>query len=162
VKNSKLSLYPLLASLFGIGYIPFMPGTFGSLAAFGLYLLLPAALFVGGGYYLLLAGLLLVALLGVPICRKAEYSLGEDAGSIVLDELCGYFVAVLFLPQSWMVGLYAFVLFRVFDIAKPFPIYRSQSIPKGWGVMIDDLLAGLYANILLQILIRIYPRFFGL
>lgn len=78
----------------------------------------------------------------------------------MLDELIGYFVATLFLPHNWLVGLYAFILFRVFDIAKPFPIYRSQKLRNGWGVVIDDVLAGIYANVLLQILILIYPKFF--
>lgn len=152
----------MLASLFGIGFVPFMPGTFGSLAAFGVYLLIPAPLYFGSGHFLMLTAVLLLSLIAVKISHNAEKVLGEDAGSIVIDELCGYFVATLFLPHNWLIGLYAFILFRVFDIAKPFPIYRSQSIPKGWGVVIDDLLAGLYANLLIQVLIRIYPSFFGL
>jgi phosphatidylglycerophosphatase A len=80
----------------------------------------------------------------------------------VIDEVCGYFVAVMFLPKSLLIGVYAFVLFRVFDIAKPFPISRSQNLPKGWGVVVDDILAGFYANVLTQIIIKIYPKFFGL
>ena len=162
MKNSKLKLAPILASLFGIGYIPFAPGTMGSLAALGIYLLLPSGLYMGTARYLMLSFLMALSLVAVYICKKAEHYLGEDAGSIVIDELCGFFVATLFLPYSLMIGLYAFVLFRVFDIAKPFPIYRSQRIPNGWGVVLDDVLAGIYANILLQILIHIYPRFFGL
>jgi len=71
-------------------------------------------------------------------------------------------VATLFLPQSWLIGLYALVLFRVFDIAKPFPVNRAQKLPAGWGVVMDDLLAGVYANLSLRLLILIYPSFFGL
>jgi len=161
VKTEKLSFSTLLASLFGIGFIPFMPGTFGSLAAFGIYMLIPAS-FWFYGQYILMGLLLVLSLAAVFISRAAEKILGEDAGSIVIDELLGYFVATLFLPHNWLIGLYAFILFRVFDIAKPFPIYRSQRISGGWGVVIDDLIAGLYANLLIQILIRIYPSFFGL
>jgi phosphatidylglycerophosphatase A len=159
--SKKLSFSTALATMFGVGLIPFAPGTFGSLAAFGLYMILPA-MYAGIWVWLfpiLIAGL---ALLSVRLCYKAEQVLGEDAGSIVLDELWGYFVATLFLPHSWLIGLYAFVLFRAFDITKPFPIYRSQRLTKGWGVVIDDILAGVYANILLQILIRIYPNFFAI
>ncbi|MDD2543771.1 MAG: phosphatidylglycerophosphatase A [Candidatus Cloacimonetes bacterium] len=162
MKKSRLNPSTILATFFGIGFIPFMPGTFGSLAAFGIYLLLPQSLYFGSGHYILSGSVLIFALIAVFISRKAELILGEDAGSIVIDEVAGYFMATLFLPHNWLIGLYAFILFRVFDIAKPFPIYRSQAIPKGWGVVIDDLLAGLYANLLIQILIRIYPSFFGL
>lgn len=162
MKISKFNVSTFLASLFGIGFIPLMPGTFGSLAAYGIYLLIPAALYSGLGLYIMPVIILAVSLAAVFISKKAEYTLGEDAGSIVIDELCGYFVATLFLPHNWLIGLYAFILFRVFDIAKPFPIYRSQKLKGGWGVVVDDLLAGLYANLLLHILIRIYPKFFGL
>ena len=158
----QLNFNTVLASLFGIGFIPFAPGTFGSLAAFGIYLLLPGSCYAGAGLYIFPFVILLPALLSVRLCHKAETVLGEDAGSIVLDEFWGYFVATLFLPHSWLIGIYAFVLFRVFDIAKPFPIYRSQRLKRGWGVIVDDLLAGLYANIIIQILIRIYPVFFGI
>jgi phosphatidylglycerophosphatase A len=158
----QLNFNTVLASLFGIGFIPFAPGTFGSLAAFGIYLLLPGSCYAGAGLYIFPFVILLPALLSVKLCHKAETVLGEDAGSIVLDEFWGYFVATLFLPHSWLIGIYAFVLFRVFDIAKPFPIYRSQRLKRGWGVIVDDLLAGLYANIIIQILIRIYPVFFGI
>ena len=161
MKTTKLSFSTLVASLFGIGFIPFMPGTFGSLAAFGIYMLIPAS-FWFYGQYIVMGLLLVLSLAAVFISRAAEKILGEDAGSIVIDELLGYFVATLFLPHNWLIGLYAFILFRVFDIAKPFPIYRSQRISGGWGVVIDDLIAGLYANLLIQILIRIYPSFFGL
>ncbi|HNQ43461.1 MAG TPA: phosphatidylglycerophosphatase A [Candidatus Cloacimonadota bacterium] len=160
--KTKLNVYTLVASLGGIGFIPFAPGTFGSLAAFGLYLLLPGFLQYEQCLYALPLAVLGVSLFSVVMASKAEESLGHDAGSIVIDELCGYFVAAMFLPHSWLIGLYAFAMFRVFDIAKPWPVSVSQKLPRGWGVVIDDLLAGIYANLSLQILIRIYPRFFGL
>ena len=158
--KKKLTFSTFLASLFLIGFIPFAPGTFGSLASYGLYLILPSWLYEGSCLYILPMILVALALLAVVICKKAEEILGEDHGSIVLDELLGYFVATLFLPHNWLVGLYAFILFRVFDIAKPFPINRSQRLRNGWGVVVDDLLAGVYANVILQILILIYPKFF--
>ncbi|MCB5260643.1 MAG: phosphatidylglycerophosphatase A [Candidatus Cloacimonetes bacterium] len=160
--NTKLSINTLLATFFGIGHVPFAPGTFGSFAAFAIYLILPASLYAGAWSFLFPVAILLLALISVRICYKAEFVLGEDASAIVLDEIWGYFIATLFLPHNWLIGLYAFLLFGVFDIAKPFPIYRSQKLKKGWGVVVDDLLAGIYANIILQILIRIYPKFFGI
>lgn len=158
--KERLKAVNLLASLFGAGYIPFMPGTFGSIAAYAVYLLLPNALYEGVAMWYSLAGLAFISFIAVYISGKAEKDLGADAPQIVIDELCGFFVATLFLPKSWLIGLYALVLFRVFDIAKPFPINRSQKLAGGWGVVIDDLLAGIYANVLLQIIIRIYPGFF--
>ncbi|HHV36931.1 MAG TPA: phosphatidylglycerophosphatase A [Candidatus Cloacimonetes bacterium] len=159
---NKKKLSVILSSVFWLGFIPFAPGTFGSLAAFGLYLILPGMLFEGSYRYIMTLAVMLLALIFVPIVRKAEKALGDDAPQIVIDEVFGYLVAVLFLPKTLMIGIWAFILFRVFDIGKPFPINKSQSIGKGFGVMIDDLLAGLYANILLQFLTLIKPQFFGI
>jgi phosphatidylglycerophosphatase A len=162
MRSFKPDFYSFLASFFGIGFMPRMPGTWGSVAAFGLYLLLPGSLFIGTAMFYTLPVFLVFCLLSVFVSSKAELKLGHDSGHIVIDEVCGYFIAVMFLPKTLLVGVYALVLFRVFDIAKPLLISRSQKLPKGWGVVADDLLAGLVANILTQILIRIYPRFFGL
>ena len=160
--SKKLNPITFLASFLGIGFMPFMPGTWGSLAAYGVYFLVPPSWLMGSGLWLSFPVFMVFCLISVYISSKAEQTLGQDNGSIVIDEVCGFFLAVLFLPKSWLIGLYGFVLFRVFDIAKPFPINRSQKLPRGWGVVIDDLLAGLYANIVLQILTRIYPKFFGI
>jgi phosphatidylglycerophosphatase A len=162
MKPVKPDIHSFLASFFGIGFLPKMPGTWGSVAAFGLYLLLPAAALSGSGLYISIPALLFFCLISVFVSTKAEQKLGHDSPHIVIDEVCGYFVAVMFLPKSLLIGVYAFVLFRVFDIAKPFPISRSQNLPKGWGVVVDDILAGFYANVLTQIIIKIYPKFFGL
>lgn len=139
-----------------------MPGTFGTAVAALIYFILPGAWFHGVPAYIFAAALIVFSLAASLISTLAEKRLGHDAPQIVIDELCGYFVAVLFLPHGLMTAIYAFVLFRVFDIAKPFPANRAQKVSKGWGVVLDDLVAGFYANIALQILIRIFPRFFGI
>lgn len=157
----RLNPESFFASLLGVGFIPFAPGTFGTLFAAGVYLLLPSSLFSGQGWYWLGAGLLLVTGLAVWLSGKAEKTLGHDAPAIVIDEFCGYFVTVLFLPKTILVAIWAFVLFRAFDIAKPFPINISQKLPGGWGIVVDDLIAGVYANIVIQIIRIIAPRFFG-
>ncbi len=162
MNKQKPDIYSFLATFLGVGYLPKMPGTWGSLAAFGVYLMLPSSLFIIPGLYFSIPALLLFSLFAVFVSGKAELKLGHDAGSIVIDEVCGYFIAVMFLPKMALIGVYAFLFFRVFDIAKPFPVSRSQKLPGGWGVVTDDLLAGIYANLLTQIIIRIYPRFFGL
>ncbi len=158
----RLNPVTLIASLLGVGFIPIAPGTFGTLFAAGVYLLLPASLFNGLGWMWLGGALLLVSGAAVGLSGRAEKSLGHDAPAIVIDEFCGYFVAVLLLPHSWLVALYAFVMFRVFDIAKPFPINVSQRLPGGWGVVIDDLIAGVYANLVIQLIKILKPSFFGL
>jgi phosphatidylglycerophosphatase A len=160
--TKKLNIWTFLGTFFGVGFIPKAPGTFGSLAAYGIYLLLPSICFepINRLWYLL--ALAAFSLIAVLISDRSERTLGHDAGAIVVDEVAGYFLSVAFLPKTWLVGLYAFVLFRVFDIAKPFPISRSQRLKGGWGVVIDDLLAGVYAIILLLIINSIYPKFFGI
>lgn len=162
MKNIKLKPENLIASFLGLGYLPKAPGTWGSLGALGLYYLLPGDIFEFWNLLYYLPALLLFSLFAVYISSKAERSLGHDAPSIVIDEVCGFFTAVSFLPKTWMVGIYAFVLFRVFDIAKPFPVNVSQKLPRGWGIVVDDILAGVYALIILQIINFIYPKFFGI
>jgi phosphatidylglycerophosphatase A len=120
------------------------------------YFILPdAALHGWVGHLLFLGGILAGSVVSVPIISAAEKHLGHDNGKIVLDEFWGYMLAVWFLPKNLVVIIGAFVLFRVFDIAKPGPVNRIQSLPGGWGVMADDLLAGLFANGILQIVTRI-------
>lgn len=162
MKNDKLKPENLIASFLGLGYLPKAPGTWGSLGALGLYYLLPGEIFEFWNLMYYLPTLLLFSLFAVFISSKAERSLGHDAPAIVIDEVCGFFTAASFLPKTFMVGIYAFVLFRVFDIAKPFPVNISQKLPRGWGIVVDDILAGVYALIILQIINAIYPKFFGI
>ena len=136
-----------IATLWFIGYLPIAPGTFGSLAAFALFILLKPSLPV---HFILL---LLIGVVGVVSSHIAEILLNErDSGHIVIDEVCGYFVSVLFLPQTLGYAVAAFFLFRFFDILKPFPIRQIESAMKGGtGIMTDDILAGIYTNVALQI-----------
>jgi phosphatidylglycerophosphatase A len=158
----KLNPGTFLATFFGIGFIPFAPGTFGSLAALALYVIMPGAVFASENFIAYLTGMLVFILIGVLICNQAEQSLGHDAGSIVIDEVAGYFVAVFLLPKTLLIALAAFVLFRLFDIWKPYPISRSQNLAGGWGVMIDDILAGIVANLILQIAVLINPNIWSI
>jgi len=159
--SQRLTPSALVASLFGVGFIPFAPGTFGSLLTVAVYLILPRGLSQGSGWIWYGAGLLLLSAVSVWLSTQAEKCLGHDAPQIVIDEACGYLLAVLLLPKTLLVAVYALILFRAFDIAKPWPANILQRLPRGWGVVADDLAAGFYANVLLQILHRIVPRFFG-
>lgn len=145
----------LLATGFGSGLLPKAPGTWGSLLAVGL----------GEGLFQV-AGLVGVAglagvsvLVGVPVSGRVAALRGrKDPGEIVVDEIAGQAIALACLHAAlsagvagtlrWGLVLLAFALFRAFDIAKPGPIDRLQSLPGGWGVMADDLVAGAFAGIL--------------
>ena len=154
---NKFSEY--LSTLFGIGYFPKAPGTAGTLFAAIVYFALPDHWFSGWqNSTLALIVILIGSVISVFFISKAEEGLGHDNGKIVLDEFWGYFIAVLFLPKTLIVIIAAFVLFRIFDILKPEPVNILQKLPKGWGVMADDIMAGVYANIVLQIVIRLIPK----
>ncbi len=92
---------------------------------------------------------------GVWAAGVAEKAYGHDAGKINIDEVVGMLCAVLFLPQTTWTLLAAFFLFRLFDVLKPFPANRSQALPRGWGVMADDVIAGVYANLVVQVGLRL-------
>ncbi len=152
----KFSEY--ISTLFGIGYFPKAPGTAGTLFAAIVYFALPDHWFFGWqNSSLALIAIMVGSIISVFFISKAEEGLGHDNGKIVLDEFWGYFIAVLFLPKTLIIIVAAFILFRIFDILKPEPVNALQKLPKGWGVMADDIMAGVYANIVLQIVIRLIP-----
>lgn len=80
----------------------------------------------------------------------------KDDGRVVIDEVAGYLVTMLWIPQTWVTLTVGFFLSRFLDIVKPFPAHRSQKLKAGWGIMIDDLIAGVYANILLRIVVAVF------
>lgn len=141
------SPWNFLALGFGSGLAPFAPGTFGTLAAVPLYLLL--SLFSADIYLLLV---ILMALVGIPICDRAARNLGvHDHPGIVWDEFVGLLLTLTLAPAGWFWLLYGFVLFRLFDIVKPWPIRTiDQKVGGGLGIMLDDIYAAFYAWLCLQ------------
>ena len=134
---------------FGSGCAPWAPGTFGTVAALPLYWLaadLPLLWFVV--LTLLMFGI------GVYICDRTARDLGvHDHPAIVWDEIVGYFITMIAAPFGWRWMLVGFLLFRVFDIIKPWPIrWVDQRVVGGFGIMFDDVLAGIYAWLILQAL----------
>ena len=136
----------LISTVGGVGHAPLAPGTVASaLTALALGVLSPSRL-------ALVVFLLAVILVGTWAAQEAERSLGgKDPGAIVVDEVAGMALAVLTVPLTPAVLIAGFVLFRVFDIVKPYPANAHQRLPGGVGVMIDDLVAGLYALLLLLV-----------
>lgn len=135
-----------LAFGFGSGLAPKAPGTFGTLAAIPFAWVIKTLPLM---YYLPL--LLLLFLLGVWICGRVGREIGQhDHGGIVWDEMVGYWLAIAFVPMQWSWLIAAFVLFRLFDIWKPWPIrYFDKKMGGGFGVMVDDVLAAVYTILVL-------------
>ena len=106
-------------------------------------------------WHLLIGLSILTYLLGVWVATEAEDVWGHDAGKITWDEVVGQMVAIIALPKTLPVFIAAFFAFRFFDIVKISPARQAESLPKGWGVMTDDVFAGIYANILLQFIFRV-------
>ena len=171
-----LSNYLALAfATWGVGYAPLAPGTFGSAVGVGLYLLVEAAServfafassrgwnieqlesFRTAFMLLLIATLTLV---GIWAASRTEKLIGrKDPGIVVADEVVGQLIAFLFVPfnSGWWVIIVGFLTFRLFDIWKPYPIRRLELLESGLGIMADDVLAGIYAAILMSIVTAIY------
>ena len=142
-----MRFFKYIATLGFIGYIPFAPGTFGSLVACFLFILIRPPVFLHCTILLFLIPL------GIISSHYAEILLKDkDSRHIVIDEFCGYFIAVLFLPFNAFYIIGAFFLFRFFDILKPFPIKKAEHLFRGgMGIMADDILAALFTNVILQI-----------
>jgi phosphatidylglycerophosphatase A len=152
----------------GLGYLPIAPGTWGSLAPCAVFLLLAWALGgrAGGSAVLLVAAVMAaVAILSsvgcVALGKFAERTFGrKDSPHCVIDEYAGQAVTLLGLPLAAAGRIYlpaaaAFVAFRVMDILKPPPARWMEKLPFGWGVLLDDVVAGVYANVLCQIILRV-------
>lgn len=132
----------LIATGFGSGLAPKAPGTFGSLAAVPLCMLL-----IYAPLYVQITAAVLTFLIGIKAASETEKAMGmHDNSSIVIDEFAGMFIAVIAFPHNIMYAFGAFVLFRLFDILKPWPVsLADKKIKGGLGVMVDDVLAGLMA-----------------
>lgn len=135
---------------FGSGVIPIMPGTFGTLAAIPLYLVLAQ---LSWPYYGLITLILLVV--GIYWCNVTARDLGvHDYPGIVWDEIVGYLVTMFAVPLKWSWIILGFVLFRLFDIWKPWPIkWLDNHVQGGFGIMIDDIVAAIYAWLVLQVVV---------
>jgi len=141
----------IIGTFFYTGFFPFAPATFACLVFLLAYALIP------GGHVLAHPLVVLATLLvSVPVSTQIEKQRGHDARCIVIDEVVGMQL-VLTMAAPTALGLAAgFLFFRFFDIVKPYPINRSQRLPRGWGIVADDFLAGMYARILLIFIARFY------
>jgi len=173
-RGPKPHISLLLATWFGLGYLPKAPGTWGSIGGMALALLMAwantrnhsttSAVPANGNFWT--TGLLsssgeaaitlMIAVMGVIVAgRAARYAQIDDPQWVVIDEVSGqlltYYLFFWLLPLNWKSWLLGFILFRAFDIWKPFPARQLEHLPGGWGIMADDWMAGIYAALVLQV-----------
>ena len=141
-----VGLKRIIATLFYSGYAPIAPGTAGSaVAAVGYYLF--------GGFLDTVAWIIVLATLffvGVYTADAMEREWGKDPGAVVIDEGVGFLATVAFLPHGAWMAIVGFFLFRFLDIVKPAPARQCEQLPGGWGIVADDLVAGIYGNLLIR------------
>lgn len=140
----------LIASWFGIGYIK-GGGTIAAAVTCGLLYLLWMAPY-GQTWWLLLSLTTIINFIGIYVGNRVEPHWGKDSYRVVIDEVAGMMFTMLFFPANNYLLLAGFILFRFFDMVKPLYIRRLEALPGGTGVMLDDVAAGIYANIVLRIL----------
>ena len=142
----KNRLCTMIASVFYIGYLPIAPGTLGSLAALALYY------FICNNTIIMSAVILIAIILGFMTAGKVEKLFGEkDPGEIIIDEFAGMLISLYRMPPTMGYVVTGFLLFRFFDIVKPRPIRNLEKLKGSLGIMSDDLVAGVYTNIALQV-----------
>jgi phosphatidylglycerophosphatase A len=143
----------VVATAFGAGYSPVAPGTAGSLV--GLLLFWPLSRL---SPWLAAAVTVVVLVAGMLAAQRVAAASGvADPGLVVVDEVVGQWVSLLFLPFSWTTAVAGFLLFRALDIVKPWPARDLERLHGGGGIMADDVMAGIYANLLLRVLALVVP-----
>ena len=141
-----------IATGFFSGYSPVIPGTAGSLVGLLVYTI------PGLENVVALASAVAVGFcIGVLTSRKMEQQYGEDPQIVVIDEVVGMWISLFMLQKTLMIGVCAFVLFRIYDTVKPPPARQLERYKHGWGIMLDDVAAGIYANLTVRLLLLLFP-----
>ncbi len=141
----------LIGSGFYTGYIPLASGTFGSIAALLIYwipgfenpIIMYSALILFGSY-------------GIYVGNKFDKLYGKDPAECTVDEIIGQWIALLFLPKTLLISVIAFLTWRLFDIIKPYPARRLEDLPGGFGIIMDDVVAGFYSLIFVHFILIIF------
>ncbi len=146
MKDIKNKITEVIASCFYIGYIPGAPGTYGSL--FALLLISQFNILTKN---ISVIAFIIIGLLSSTLMEK--HTGKKDDQRIVIDEFVGMLITFYFIEPNFTYLIVGFILFRLYDIYKPYPIKKIQNLPSGWGIMLDDILAGVYARIVLHIFV---------
>ncbi|MBV5319438.1 MAG: phosphatidylglycerophosphatase A [Chlorobium phaeobacteroides] len=152
IERMKLFLAKVLSTCGGLGYFPAAPGTFVSFIAVLLFVFTPLCRDTAILFIVIAFGFFLGAWAG----GVMESAFGDDPSIVTIDELVGQWIALAALPAGLPAVVLAFVFFRFFDIAKPGLVDRAQQLPGGWGIMVDDLLAGIFANLSVRALLALF------
>ncbi len=150
-----MRLHKIIASVAGVGNIK-GGGTIAAVIYCIVWLCLPAGLITSAWQVIITATIILV---GIWSSNVVEADWGKDSSKVVIDEVAGMAVSLLFVPQEIIFLLSGLILFRFFDIVKPLGVRSMEKFPGGWGVMADDLLAGFYSWTVLQLLVFVWTRF---
>ncbi|MDO8489375.1 MAG: phosphatidylglycerophosphatase A [Candidatus Omnitrophota bacterium] len=144
-------LAKVISSVFFIGYLPLIPGTFGSLAGVGLFYLCRGL--SQSAYFLFI---FCIASFGLLTSGRVERLLNKkDPSCVVIDEVMGMLIALSFMPYDLKIVILAFFIFRILDTLKPYPAGKLQDVHGAVGIMADDLVAGVYTNIVLQVILKL-------
>jgi phosphatidylglycerophosphatase A len=140
-----------LGSGFFTGFIPFASGTFGSLAALLIY-------YIPGfsNLYIIIPAIIIFTVYGIYLGTKFEKEYGKDPAECTIDEVVGMWITLLFAPKIITISLIGFLIWRLLDITKPFPARQAEQLEGGLGIMLDDVIAGIYSLIILHIILIIF------
>lgn len=161
-----MRFYKLIATGFGVGYSKFAPGTFGALLALAIWLGYAIPLHSYPAFYgfvnitniITLALIVVFGILGIISTNKVEKIWGKDPSKVVVDEMVGVWIPLLFsVTNMWYTYIFAFLLFRFFDIYKPLGIRKLEKLDGGYGVMMDDVLAGVYSAVFVVLVRWLVP-----
>jgi phosphatidylglycerophosphatase A len=144
----------IISTGLGVGYSPLAPGTMGALLILIVFWICPEMSSLQ--LLLVIIGLTVIGIYTATVTEREMQSKvgqdrGRDPGIIVIDEIIGMLIALFALPKTSRFMIIAFILFRIFDIMKPYPARRMEKLPAGWGIVMDDIIAGIYANLAIQI-----------
>jgi phosphatidylglycerophosphatase A len=141
----------LLGSALYTGYVPVASGTFGSMVALLIY-------WIPGfeNPFIIIPAIVFFTLYGIYIGNKFDAVYGKDPAEYTLDEVLGQWIALLFLPKTFIISLIAFFSWRLFDIVKPYPARRLEALPGGLGIIADDIVASVYSLIFVHIILLIF------
>ena len=141
----------LLGSGFYTGYIPFASGTFGSIAGLIIY-------YIPGfeNPFVIIPAIIIFSFYGIYVGSKFEKLYGKDPAECTIDEIVGMWISLLFLPKEIWISVIVFLIWRIFDIIKPFPARRLEKLKGGLGIMIDDIISSFYVLLLVHLFILFY------
>lgn len=144
----------IISTFFGLGFFPFASGTFTSLVIVILYAIIPGI----EKPLILFIVTFFVTIVGLLTSGETEKRYGFDPPQVVIDEVAGMLISLMFVPKTFVLIAIAFLLFRFFDIVKPFPAKMIQEIKGSPGIILDDIIAGIYTLILMHFILLIYPE----